>query len=146
MKAFARSFKKSQIASFFFLSPIDTPNHHLPPTNLYARDCADMSQPGDDKRHDVDIQALEEKNTLHSEVLVNKDLMSNAFEGENAEHQETVWQAVKSHKMACFWAFVSTHSCFFASIHFTSLQKHTTNYTAHRPCASPSSWRVSICS
>lgn len=67
-----------------------------------------MSSTGvEPKRNDVEVEALEEKNTLHSDVLVNKDLMSNAFEGENAEHQETVWEAIKSHKMACMWAFVS---------------------------------------
>lgn len=80
-----------------------------------------MSQPGGEKHQDVDIKALEEKNTLHSEVLVNKDLMSNAFEGENAEHQETVWQAVKSHKMACFWAFVSTGSTLHTSPHTSTI-------------------------
>lgn len=73
-----------------------------------------MSSTGvEPKRNDVEVEALEEKNTLHSDVLVNKDLMSNAFEGENAEHQETVWEAIKSHKMACMWAFVSCnkHCC-----------------------------------
>lgn len=67
-----------------------------------------MSSTGiEPKRQDVDVQALKEKDTLHSEVLVDKNLMSNAFEGENAEHKETVWQAAKTHKMACLWAFVS---------------------------------------
>jgi SP family general alpha glucoside:H+ symporter-like MFS transporter len=58
------------------------------------------------KQYDVDIQQLKEKDTLHSEILVNKDLMTDAFQGEDSEHNQSVWQAVVSHKMACFWAFV----------------------------------------
>jgi len=65
------------------------------------------------KHYDVDIQQLKEKGTLHSEILVNKDLMTDAFQGEDSEHNQTVWQAVVSHKMACFWAFVM---CFTMSV------------------------------
>ena len=66
-----------------------------------------MSSTGvEPKRYDVEVQQLKEKDTLHSEILVNKDLMTDAFQGEDAEHDQTLWQAVKSHKMACFWAFV----------------------------------------
>jgi SP family general alpha glucoside:H+ symporter-like MFS transporter len=56
------------------------------------------------KRYDVEVEQLKEKDTLHSETLVNKDLMTDAFQGEDSE--QTVCQAVVSHKMACFWAFV----------------------------------------
>jgi SP family general alpha glucoside:H+ symporter-like MFS transporter len=67
-----------------------------------------MSSTGvEPKQHDVEVeQQLKEKVTLHSEILVNKDLMTDALQGEDTEHQQTLWQAVKSHKMACFWAFV----------------------------------------
>lgn len=82
-----------------------------------------MSSTGiEPKRQDVDVQALKEKDTLHSEVLVDKNLMSNAFEGENAEHKETVWQAAKTHKMACLWAFVS----YLTLISFTVRFLHST--------------------
>jgi SP family general alpha glucoside:H+ symporter-like MFS transporter len=54
----------------------------------------------------VDRAALEEKNVHHSELLVNADLMSHAFDAENAEHEMSAWQAVKAHPMACFWAFL----------------------------------------
>lgn len=59
-------------------------------------------------RHDVDHHevAYKEKAVHDSDVLVNQDLMSNAFDGENREHEETLWHAVKTHPMACFWAFV----------------------------------------
>ncbi|KAI1840828.1 hypothetical protein JX266_012976 [Neoarthrinium moseri] len=39
-------------------------------------------------------------------VLANKDLMNDAFDGENHEHQEGVWESAKSHPWACFWAFI----------------------------------------
>ena len=54
----------------------------------------------------VSVQDLKEKDVYHSEVLVDKDLMNDAFQGENKEHEQSMWQAVKTHKMACFWAFV----------------------------------------
>lgn len=66
-----------------------------------------MSSTGVEPKHyDVEVQQLKEKDTLRSEILVNKDLMTDAFQGEDSEHNQTLWQAVKSHKMACFWAFV----------------------------------------
>lgn len=54
----------------------------------------------------TDIEQLKDHNIQHSEILVDKELMTNAFEGENREHEETVWQAAKAHPMACFWAFI----------------------------------------
>lgn len=41
-----------------------------------------------------------------SEVLGNQDMMNDAFDGENEEHEEGVWAAFKKHPWACFWAFV----------------------------------------
>lgn len=58
------------------------------------------------KKADTGIDAIDEKRELHSEVLADKDLMSSALDGENNEHEETLWQSIKSHPMACFWAFV----------------------------------------
>ena len=58
----------------------------------------------DDRR--VSVKDLKEHNAFHSEVLVDQDLMNNAFEAETKEHQQGVWDAVKSHPMACFWAFL----------------------------------------
>ncbi|KAK2616733.1 hypothetical protein QQS21_000345 [Conoideocrella luteorostrata] len=42
----------------------------------------------------------------HSTVLKNQDLMSDAFDGENREHEMGVWQAVKAYPWAAFWAFI----------------------------------------
>lgn len=60
-----------------------------------------------DGLHDekVDVDDLKEHNVGHSEVLVNQDLMAHAFDGENREHEMGMWEAVKLHPMACFWAF-----------------------------------------
>ncbi|KAF2711321.1 general substrate transporter [Pleomassaria siparia CBS 279.74] len=54
----------------------------------------------------VDDFDTKEKSHLHDEVLVNSDLLNNAYDGENAEHDESLLDAIKTHPMACFWAFV----------------------------------------
>lgn len=72
-----------------------------------------MSSGIDESRHDVaDLDTkvggrdeFTEKGNYHSEVLVDQNLMNDAFEGENAEHAMGVWEAVKTHPSACFWAF-----------------------------------------
>lgn len=58
---------------------------------------------------------VEKADVLHSEVLVNADLMNDAFDGENREHEQGVWAAAKQHPWACFWAFTMcfTIVCFF---------------------------------
>ena len=86
---------------------------------LLKHPTAKMSSTGVEptKQYDVDIQQLKEKDTLHSEILVNKDLMTDAFQGEDSEHNQSLWQAVVSHKMACFWAFVM---CFTMSVFLCS--------------------------
>jgi SP family general alpha glucoside:H+ symporter-like MFS transporter len=43
---------------------------------------------------------------VNSEVLVDGDLMGDAVNGENREHEMGVWEATKTHPWACFWAFV----------------------------------------
>ncbi|KAF2641561.1 maltose permease [Massarina eburnea CBS 473.64] len=53
-----------------------------------------------------DLDELEKRNIQQSEILVDANLMSNAYDAENREHAMTVTQAVKTHPMACFWAFI----------------------------------------
>jgi SP family general alpha glucoside:H+ symporter-like MFS transporter len=48
----------------------------------------------------------EKHNVLHSEKGSSPDIMDDAFDGENREHEMGVWEAAKSHPWACFWAFV----------------------------------------
>jgi SP family general alpha glucoside:H+ symporter-like MFS transporter len=56
-----------------------------------------------DEHGSVEVQ----HNEVHgSEILVNKDLMNDAFDGENQEHEEGVWASAKAHPWACFWAFI----------------------------------------
>ena len=48
----------------------------------------------------------EKKDILHSEVLTNANLMNDAFDGENREHEQGLWESAKNHPWACFWAFI----------------------------------------
>ena len=59
--------------------------------------------------HGIELEQNKGNDTLRSETVLNKDVMNEALRGEDLEHNQTVWQAVKSHKMACFW---STVMCF----------------------------------
>lgn len=59
----------------------------------------------------LDEAQLEEKdlqahNPHHSNVLGDAHLMDDAFHGETREHEMGLWEAVKTHPMACFWAFL----------------------------------------
>ena len=84
------------------------------------------SSPIDQKNeaHNVektDMQDLEEKNVhLQSEILVNPELMHDAFDGENREHAMGTWEAVKTHPMACFWAFIFSFTIVSPTIRYIS--------------------------
>lgn len=68
-----------------------------------------MSYAHDEKYGDatnVQVEELRQRSIHDSNVLVNSDLMNDAFAGENAEHAQGTWQAVKEHPAACFWAFL----------------------------------------
>jgi len=39
------------------------------------------------------------------EQVVNPDLLGDAVDGENREHEMSLWTAVKTHPWACLWAF-----------------------------------------
>src|SRR4051812_33807425 len=73
-----------------------------------------------EKVQEVDVDRVV---THHSEVLVNPDLMNDAVDGENREHEEGMWASFKSHPWACLWAFIM---CFtivspFPRIQFTCI-------------------------
>ncbi|KAF7553102.1 hypothetical protein G7Z17_g3885 [Cylindrodendrum hubeiense] len=53
-----------------------------------------------------ELAKQEQPDILHDEVLANSDLMNDAFDGENREHEMGVWDAAKQHPWACFWAFI----------------------------------------
>lgn len=58
------------------------------------------------EKGDVLRQGSQTAEFLQSEVLVNPDLISEAIDGENHEHNQGFLAAVKAHPWACFWAFL----------------------------------------
>ncbi|EEA20035.1 hypothetical protein TMatcc_000009 [Talaromyces marneffei ATCC 18224] len=52
-----------------------------------------------------EVERTQKSYILHSEVFANGDLLTDAFDGENREHEMGVWEAAKSHPWACLWAF-----------------------------------------
>lgn len=52
------------------------------------------------------VRVDHDEKLAHNEVLTNKDLMNEAIEGENKEHEMGVWAAAKTHPLACMWAFI----------------------------------------
>lgn len=65
----------------------------------------------EDKRID-EMFAVDEKGKAkkvdvpHSDVLINQQLMNDAVDGENREHEMTMLTAVKEYPWACFWGFI----------------------------------------
>jgi len=85
----------------------------------------------------VDVEQAKEHHIHHSEVLEDKGLMNEAFQGENAEHEMTLWQAAKNHPMACMWAFIMC---------FTIVSNHVRRLgTGESPLICGRSWSRSTC-
>lgn len=61
---------------------------------------------GDHQVVEEDHGLKKEKDVLHQEVLGDVELMNEAFQGENAEHEQGLWESAKNHPMACIWAFI----------------------------------------
>lgn len=96
-----------------------------------------------DELHDQDHGKVEKVEVHQDEVLANPDLMNDAFEGENLEHQMGAWEAFKKHPWACFWAFMMC----FTIVSFQKL--HSRNRISHLHIADPKpprSWNPSTCS
>jgi len=53
-----------------------------------------------------DAQVNEKGQYGHADVLRDEDLLNEAYRAENAEHQMGLWEAFKTHPMACMWAFL----------------------------------------
>lgn len=58
------------------------------------------SQEKDMKHDNTEIHAI------HHEVLGDGDILSNAYEAENREHEMGLWEAFRTYPWACFWAFL----------------------------------------
>ncbi|EFQ35298.1 hypothetical protein CGRA01v4_05814 [Colletotrichum graminicola] len=57
--------------------------------------------------YDADKHAGPDRlNESNPKVLTDADLMNDAFDGENEEHKQGLWEAAKLHPKACFWAFI----------------------------------------
>ncbi|KAF4877850.1 Maltose permease MAL31 [Colletotrichum siamense] len=73
--------------------------HNAPRVNSSSEDARiDEKHDAGHGAHHVDV--------ANSKVLADNDLMNDAFDGENQEHQQGLWEAVKTHPKACFWAFI----------------------------------------
>lgn len=55
---------------------------------------------------DEKVAAEKEADVLHSKVLINQQLMNDAVDGENREHEMSMLAAMKQYPWACFWGFV----------------------------------------
>jgi SP family general alpha glucoside:H+ symporter-like MFS transporter len=53
-----------------------------------------------------DAQVGEKGQYGHTDVLRDEELLNEAYRAENAEHAMGLWEAVKTHPMACMWAFL----------------------------------------
>lgn len=51
-------------------------------------------------------QQVDHVDVRASDVLVNPDLMSDAVEGENREHEESMWASVKSRPWVFLWVSI----------------------------------------
>jgi SP family general alpha glucoside:H+ symporter-like MFS transporter len=67
-----------------------------------------MSGLAESKHDATQVGDVDREKDYHerAEVLDDKELMSDAQNAENREHDMTIWEAVKDHPMACFWAFI----------------------------------------
>ncbi|KAF3000669.1 hypothetical protein E8E13_000823 [Curvularia kusanoi] len=62
-----------------------------------------MSSRIDEKKIDPEIN---EHGVVQHETLDDKQLLAASYEAETRESQMGVWEAMKAHPMACFWAFI----------------------------------------
>ena len=68
----------------------------------------------------------------HAEILENKDLMTDAQNAEAREHEMGLWEAVKDHPMACFWAFVFCFTIVSVPLRDKPRQIHWQSYQSAR--------------
>ena len=56
--------------------------------------------------HDIEVAPQDEKSAHRPDPISDKGLLADAFQGENQEHDMTLWQAAKTYPWGCFWAFI----------------------------------------
>ena len=76
-------------------------------TGITNRKDASLEDKRVDETFAVDEKVAAEKaDVLHSDVLINQQLMNDAVDGENREHEMGMLAAIKQYPWACFWAFI----------------------------------------
>ena len=60
----------------------------------------------DNIKTDGDPHQMGTDKKVESQAFVNSNDMTDAYDGENREHEEGMWSSVKSHPWACFWSFI----------------------------------------
>lgn len=57
--------------------------------------------------HEVDDVGGEKDIGIHkTDDFVDPNILNDAYQGENREHEMGSWEAAKKHPMACMWAFI----------------------------------------
>lgn len=77
---------------------------------------------GSHQTEHVDVPGLKEKDIGHGDILANADVMHDAFDGENREHEMGLWEAVQTYPWACFWAFIMCFTIVSAALALPSAQ------------------------
>ena len=65
-----------------------------------------FAEPKRDGTLAVDEGALEKSLSRQAEIFEDKELMTDAQAAESREHDMGMWEAMRDHPMACFWAFI----------------------------------------
>ncbi|KAJ5915774.1 hypothetical protein N7454_010915 [Penicillium verhagenii] len=113
-----------------------------------------MSAGSFDQKSEIEPKAeAQQIDVLHAEVLGNADLLKDAFDAENREHEMGVWESVKAHPWACLWAFTM---CFtivmesfdmFLNTNFVALSYFKDTYgvkTADGSYSIPTRWQSAL--
>jgi hypothetical protein len=53
----------------------------------------------------IDGHQADDKNGHRPDIRGDQELLADAFQGENREHEMGMWEAFKEYPMACLWAF-----------------------------------------
>lgn len=97
-------------------------------------------EPKDAAHVDEKQDGAQHIDAANSKVLADSDLMNDAFDGENEEHKQGLWDAVKTHPKACFWAFIM---CFTIVSLIPGVRAGASYMRLIYPCTR--SWSRSIC-
>lgn len=111
-----------------------------------STDSADRNAPPSEKGEKV--EKVDEKIDVHQ-----AEILTDAVDGENHEHEMGVWEAAKQYPWACFWAFIM---CFtivmesfdmFLNTNFVALQHFSKVYgvqTGEDSYAIPTRWQSAL--